>query len=385
MTSVGNEGSTHLKKSRMTLRLGFGWSATLFAITGCGLDTSEGPNTVVIAGGPACEECAIVVEEVAILGHADDPSSIRPDPGPCAVGRLSTGEFIASGLIGGSQLFVYDRSGRAVRGIARKGEGPGELMGNQWVIVGPMDSLFVMSWTRLVAFDPTGKHIESLSFRIPWTYWSFARLRDGGFVFHTPAHTSDGPMVRVLDASGAEVGAHGNPSADLVERQMPDLDYRTVNPAVSGAYWTSKFWSYEMSRWSTPGVRDLTIVRHADWFPPNEPASWEEMDAWHVETPPPRTLYHIREDPEGLLWTYTLIPDEHWYPEPEPDRIDPGWIVRTFDTKIEVIDIKSRTVLADYRHDEKLYPVCGHSLMSSVRETPAGDTRAVVFSPSLQR
>ncbi len=258
-------------------------------------------------------------------------------------------------------------------------------MGNQWLMVGAMDTLFVLSWTKLVAFDPSGRHLESLSFRIPWTFWSFARLRDGGFVFHTPAHTVDGPLIRVVAANGAEIGAHGSPSVEMVERRMPDLDYRGVSASSSGGYWTTKVWTYEMSRWQSPGVRDLTLVRRVEWFPPNEPTSWMEMDAWHVETPPPRRLSHIWEDGEGLLWTYTLVPDERWKPEPEPDRIDSEWILRTFDTMIEVIDIGSGEVLADFRHDEKLSPVCGQDLVSSVREDRLGDTRAVVFRPSLRR
>ena len=362
-----------------------GVSAAVVAILSCGPDAVADPDTVLVTGGPTCRTCEIVVEQVAVLGHDDDPASIRPDPGPCVVGRLSTGEFVSSGLVGGGQLFVYDESGRAVRSIGRRGEGPGELKGNQWFVVGAMDTLFVLGWTRLTTFDPTGRHVESLSFRIPWTFWSFARLRDGGFVFHTPAHTMDEPVIRILDAGGTEVDAHGRPSPAMVELQMADLDYRMVGPAESGGYWTAKVWSYEMSRWRSPGVRDLTIVRRVEWFPDGEPASWEEVDAWYVEAPPPRMLFDLREDTEGLLWTYTLVPDERWRPGPEPDRVDPGWSLRTYDTMIEVIDVRNAEVIAEYRHDEKLLPVCGRELLSSVRETPSGNTRAVVFRPRLQR
>ena len=129
----------------------------------------------------------------------------------------------------------------------------------------------------------------------------------------------------------------------------------------------------------------MTVVRQAEWFRPNDPMSWAEMDAWYAETAPPRRLFHIREDTEGLLWTYTLVPDERWGPEPQPDHIDPGWVLRTFDTMIEVIDIRGAKVIADYRHDEQLSPVCGGKLVSSVRENRAGDTRVVVFMPSLRR
>lgn len=376
---------TEQVRQDLTSRHVLAWCAAALGVLGCRPDLGGDPDTVVIAGDPVCQMCEIILEEVAVLGHVDDSASFRPDPGPCAMGQLSTGEFISSGLVGGGQIFVYDESGRPVRTIGRRGEGPGELMGNQWVMVGAKDTLFVLGWTRLVAFDPNGRYLQSLSFRIPWTYWSFARLRDGGFVFHTPAHTVEGPLIRVVGGDGAETGAHGSPSVEMVERQMPDLDYRGVSASRFGGYWTTKVWTYEMSRWRSPGVRDLNIVRRVEWFRPNEPMSWGEMDAWHVATPPPRRLYHIWEDREGLLWTYTLVPDERWGPEPEPDRIDAGWILRTFDTMIEVIDIRSGKALADYRHDEKLSPVCGQNLVSSVRENQVGDTRAVVFRPSLRR
>lgn len=47
-----------------------------------------------------------------------------------------------------------------------------------------------------------------------------------------------------------------------------------------------------------------TLVREADWFPPY-PAFSDEV----YESVPPPPLHHVWEDEDGLLWTYSLVPD----------------------------------------------------------------------------
>ena len=345
---------------------------------------------VVIRGDPSCEECEIVLEEVAVLGHPTDSASFRYDSPnlQCVVGRLSNGEFVSSGLVGGEMLFVYDASGRAVRSIGRGGEGPGELGVDLSVIVGAGDTLYVVDHRRrqISTFDPLG--IWQRSFSVPWRFDAVARLGDGSFILQRRVdyRRDDGDvgMVRVLDRMGDEIAAHDPPSDRLFELMMPDLDGRNVAPGVSGSNWTTRIWSYELHRWSRPGVRDLVVVRDAEWFRPNPPASIEEVDAWHVDVPSPRRLLHVWEESDGLLWTYSVIPDERWRPGVRPDAWDIGWATATRDTRIEVLDLNGGgRVLAEERVDEPLMPVCGSGMMTMVRETPAGDTRTVVLRPRL--
>jgi len=73
-------------------------------------------RTLVLAGGPTCEDCEIAVNEVAVLGHPDDPASVAANPSArCRLGWLSTGEFVSGGLIGGETVLVYGSTGRAIR------------------------------------------------------------------------------------------------------------------------------------------------------------------------------------------------------------------------------------------------------------------------------
>lgn len=350
------------------------------------------PDTLVITEEPSCEGCTIALEEVAVLGHPADSASFRYDAPnlACVVGQLSDGSFVSSGLVGGQTLFRYDGSGRAIQAIGRGGEGPGELSVDLAVIVGARDSLFVVDRRRhrVLIFDPLGVHQRS--FDIPWRFDAFTRLTNGNFVFQRRVSArQDGSqtgMVRVLDAMGNEIAAHDPPSDRLFELGMPDLDGRNVSPSVSGGYWTTAIWSYELSRWSSPGVRDLVLVRNADWFPPNPPTSADEVEAWHVDAPPPRRVLHVSEAPDGLVWTFSVVPDPRWRPRQTPDAWDVAWANRTTDTVIEVLDITNGgAVVARTTIDERPMPVCGDHLMSVVRETPEGDTRAVVVRPVLER
>ena len=329
-------------------RLGMTVPAVLAAvgIGGCAERSLVHPtDSVFIRGDPSCDECEVVLQEVAVLGHPTDSASFRYDSPnlQCVVGRLSNGEFVSSGLVGGEMLFVYDASGRAVRSIGRGGEGPGELGVDLSVIVGAGDTLYVVDRRRLQVstFDPLGTWQRSFS--VPWRFDAIARLGDGSFVFQRRVDylSDDGDvgMVRVLDRTGDEIAAHDPPSARLFELMMPDLDGRNVVPGVSGSYWTTRIWSYELHRWSRPGVRDLVVVRDVEWFRPNPPESIEEVDAWHVDVPSPRRLLHVWEESDGLLWTYSVIPDERWRPGIRPDAWDIGWATATRDTKIEVLDL----------------------------------------------
>lgn len=67
-----------------------------------------------IDGDPLCPNCEVVFREVATLGGDDDPGSVSHGASGtgCAVGRLSTGEFLVGGITGGGRIFVYDANGR---------------------------------------------------------------------------------------------------------------------------------------------------------------------------------------------------------------------------------------------------------------------------------
>ena len=375
-------GSCVLARAVLLVAIPFG--------TGCSYaDREADDGRIVISGDPSCAECRIVLEELVTLGSLEDPASIASGNAhtACIVGRLSTGEYVSSGIAGGGEIFVYDQLGTLVGRRGRRGEGPGELGQNLSVIVGPADTLFVVdrSQDRLTTLGPSGNYVAS--FTLPPRVFGFARLADGGFIFHTRAHGirgGDNPLLRRYSGSGQELAARQLPSRRMVRQRMADMDRRTVGPSRTGDYWAARYWTYEIQRWTTAGRPDLTIVRDVDWFPPGDPGSADDVRAWFQEAPPPNILRHLWEAEDGLLWTYSIVADPRWTPEPESDAEYLAWSRRTWDTMVEVLDIRNGTVLASLRHDEHLLPVCSSDLVSTVRESPTGDAQAVVFRASLE-
>jgi len=65
-----------------------------------------------------------------------------------------------------SHVKVFDKSGRYLRTIGRKGQGPGELDSTQALdLFYPSDSLFVLEGARISIFDSMGKFSRTLSLR----------------------------------------------------------------------------------------------------------------------------------------------------------------------------------------------------------------------------
>ena len=330
----------------------------------------------VIDGNPLCPACEILFREVALLGDPADLSSVREDAASrgCMVGRLSTGEYLMSGVVGGGEIFVYDGEGPATRSIGRRGRGPGEFGSFVRLAVGQGDTLYIMDDdnARLQVLTPSGEFLRS--FQAPQQFRSFALLTDGDFVFFRNAIERGDDLFRLVSPTGDVRARFGRPTLDEV-----GLETWNVSPAHLGGFWTLSIWSYEFHRWSGPESLDMTFIREADWFPP-----WDENfpDGVYETIPPPPFLVHVSEDVDARLWAYSQVPDPAWEPM-IPRQPSYEWGRRTFDTIVEVIDLKSARVITQGRLDRRLGMVCGSHLMYGIVETEIGDTRVQVVEPTL--
>lgn len=295
----------------------------------------------------------------------------------CMVGRLSTGEYLMSGPIGGGEILVYGNDGGpAIRSIGRSGRGPGEFGERVRLLVGPGDTVHVLddSNRRLVSLDPSGGVVES--FQVLYVAGAFALLRNGSLVIHrkpTGLPGEDSTLFYVLDPSGNELARFGEAT-----RQLIGDDQWIVSAARPSGFWTASMWQYELYRHSTPGVVEQTLSRNVEWFPRDGELSPDIYEA----IPPPPNLAHIWQDSAGRLWTYSVVPDTEWEPGLRQQSM-PDWTRRTFDTMIEVIDLERARLIAQERYDHWLGAVCGDRLMYTVVETSWGDTRVSVLEPNL--
>jgi hypothetical protein len=109
----------------------------------------------------------LVEPPVLDIGLADGPASQQLFRAVRSA-RLDDGRVVIANA-GTSELRLFDRAGRFVRSIGRRGGGPGEFEDLQWVWVLNGDTLLAYDfWPgRLSVFDTTGTYVRSTSLRIP--------------------------------------------------------------------------------------------------------------------------------------------------------------------------------------------------------------------------
>ena len=113
--------------------------------------------------------------------------------------RLSDGRVVTTD---NSSLKIFDRDGKFVRNVGRKGSGPGEFNQVLDVCVAPGDTLIAVPYSapRIVVFDSAGRHVRTLATAgYPGSDPCFA---DGSVLFRT--HTEVNPattMPRELAAA----------------------------------------------------------------------------------------------------------------------------------------------------------------------------------------
>ena len=289
------------------------------------------------------------------------------------VGRLSTGEYVVSGIVGGGQINVYSAAGHRVRTIGRKGAGPGELGHTVRLVVGPGDTLTVLDESNLRVQTVTSAGDYVRSFPTPVRVRSFALLPGGDLLYYRSPTNAEDPLFHLVGPNGAEVARFGKTSDVAL-----DVEMWSVSPARPTGFWTASYWNYELQRWRAVDTLEQILSRRADWFPVNAPYP---ENPFRTALPPP-ALIHIWEDSIGRVWTYSLVPDPNWKPGGSL-RPSPEWFRSTYDMVVEVIDVPRARLIASSRHDTKLGVICGSALLYTVVETPGGDTRVQVLEPVL--
>jgi hypothetical protein len=324
---------------------------------------------------PVCRECKVELREVALLGSPGDPASVSEEASGslCAVGRLSTGEYAVSGIVGGGEIFVYGPEGRVIRTIGSPGEGPGEL--SDWVrlVVGQEDTLYVLDGpqARLSVFTSAGAFVRS--FPVLGQVRSFGLLDNGGLLFGRRSPEPEDDPFFLTSPAGEDLGRFGR------ESSVPRiLDDHLVAPAHPGGFWTASIWRYRLHRWKAPDALEQTVTREVSWFPPDG----EYVEGMPFSVPTAPTLSHIWDDGHGRIWVYSVVADPAWEPGiPLNPRHE--WTRRNFDTVLEVIDLKERQVLVADRYDEILGMVCGSPMVYTVVEVEDGDTRLRIMEPKI--
>lgn len=296
--------------------------------------------TVSVPDNLTCPECKIVVSPVVKLGGSTDEEGLIGGRGSM-VTRDSRGRYFVTLSVNPSEFLVFDKTGRFLRGVGRKGTGPGEFGEIRRVWVGPGDSLHVFDFSRYTVLTPNFVYVRSVP--ITDLSWDAIFSPTGSVIRQTDSGLPGrvGFPIHLISADGTIRRSFGTEKPVRIPRNGYG-DHRAIAPSRLGGYWSALHTEYRIDRWDTLGTRLQTIRRDVRWFKP-----WAGTDVLG-----PR-IFAIREDDLRRLWVVMQMT--------EPVR-----------TVVEVIDAQAGTLVARAEFPYSFVRFAGDLVWRSA-ENAAGD------------
>ena len=330
---------------------------------------------------PDCD-CRIELTRVISLSDSLHPGLFAYSP---LVMRDSRGFWYATSNTDGlKQVGVFDQDGRLKKVIGGLGEGPGEFTYIDHIVVGSGDTLYVYDRTQLrrTVFDPDHEFVRTDPIIVYMR--QIVPLPSGLMVVNAsiptrervgwPLHTV-GPDGGVLHSFGAEPPV-SQPDLYLLEDRGMAID-------TEGVLWVAPRNEYELSTYSAVGARfeptNRVYRRQVEWFQP-----WTDLSPDSRPRPSMKQIAFGPEDPT-LLWVLIDVADPEWAPLRRPQRSTKALGDSQYDSILEVIDVKSGSVLASRRFGPTLSRLTFQGLIPALRIDDANNVWMDVFTPTLHR
>lgn len=309
-----------------------------------------------------CDECAIEVSPLAVLGVSDEVAFAAP---------MDDGRIAVVQAYDRLRFSVLDPGGAVVRHVGRAGEGPGEYADVTWLEVqGDLVHVVDGSRRQVTVLDAASDFSVVSTIRLPVpgaTGRDMAVLGDSGYVANMMVFTRDrmGYVLHHLDANGKVLQSFDEPGGPV--RGMGIAEMRWLRAGSDGTVWSVPVTRYRVDQWDpASGERLQSFERRADWFPDHEGSSGPR----HPDRPPAPVVIGVDVDPSGHVWVMTSVAVADRWAEslieagerahaemPEYELPSDRSIV--FDTVVEVIDPATGRVVAARTFDEPLYGLGG--------------------------
>jgi hypothetical protein len=252
---------------------------------------------------------------------------------------------------------VFDRNGRFVATVGRKGRGPGEFNSPTSVMAVPGDSVVIFDFgvpTSLIGPDlkfvrairtPPVAVFAAVPAEWPRTVWIHGESpipQLAGWPLH----------VLQLDSASAEISKSvGLNDGELLAGKAYRLLHKLAK-SRTGDVWAVEMLDYRISRWTSHGALIEVLQRRPDWF--SAPSN-AQLGSGH-DKPAEPVIQGIGEDAAGRLWISTTVATRDWielwksFPRPQGTvEVRPDWgppYHKLYETKIEVIDPIAKRLVA---------------------------------------
>ncbi len=338
------------------------------AVAATGIDAQ--PVTTMTSPSP-CAGCRIALNRVVTLSDSAFPI----DDERIQTLRDQAGRFLITGD-NGTSIGIYSAQGAFLRQVGRKGDQLGEFGFILAVLVGPGDSIHVFDGARnrRTIFDPMMTRAVRAT-PIP-RMLDVALLDANRLVLSGSVQTreSAGLPLHMVEGDGRISRSFAVNGATMTSNfTQPWWFYRSIVPARGGGFWIAPATRYSLERWSSGLKHERTLQRSVDWFPPVPPTA--KFGSPAVERPP-TLLRGLWEEPNGLLFINFAVAATNWRPtqvaDGEHSALPEREVAKYIDTKLEVLDPSSATVLATLQTPGIFYQVRNGPFFAIVRAAKDG-------------
>ena len=325
----------------------------------------------------SCVGCTIELTHVGTFSDSVEPG-VLPDFMVYAMRDRSNRIYTTTRRK--DQLLVFDSVGTLVGRLGKSGEGPGEYRNIQRVLVGDADSIYVLDngLGRVTVYNPS--LVLARTQVVP--YAPSLVLPGGSFVVASQLPTPDniGYPVHLLSAAGRLERSFGTDTPQY-RADMKLVTNRLVAKADAGNIWTIAPGRYVIEKWSAEsGKRLEQIAIKSEWF--REIAVWPSDERIR----PPAIAENLWQDSAGFVWVVFRVADENWSAPTKANverAVSAEEYAGMFDWVIEVVDTKSKHVVATKRFPQLLWARPPYDVVVSPRDFNSATLTYDVWHPVL--
>ncbi len=325
-------------------------AAVLFALA-TPLDSAIAQRQIALPSGIGCVDCRVVAQRTAVISD-ETVTGEALDGIPFSMARADDGRiyFISAHF----RPLGFSPAQGTLRQFSRSGSGPGEFM--------TPTRLFVQNDGRLAMLDPPQLRLTVFTDsarplstrRIPGKLSPEAvLLEDSVLVYNASVNSPE-----AIGFPFHTIGADGNFARSFgarTEMRKPEDGAqlrRRLAPSRGQRFWAARELRYEITEWSATGQPLRTITRRPSWFP-----SAERFEDATASRPFTAFVTAIRATGDDMLWMLVAVPGKNYASGLGSGTRSKDGVMRYpitsharhYDTVVEVIDLKSATVLASQR------------------------------------
>jgi hypothetical protein len=328
-----------------------------------------------------CSPCKLDIAPIVTLGTQ---SGIGELTELTAITRDRLGRYWVAAA-NGQEIAIFDATGRPMKRIGRKGQGPGEYQFiSMMTAVGDEVHVFDDRNATLTVLNSSARVVRTMT--MP-TILGAAYTSNGSLVVNSLIRTRDKVRapLHVLDSKGAVLRSFGE-QREAFRTDIPFSGYRRITASSRGGVWSAMVTRYEIERWSDDGSRQQVIAPNTEWFRPHA-----STPRFSTEEAPPPILTAIREHRPRYLLAMISVADARWKSSLRPVKMDshkrthaPTTLHDYFDTLVEAIDVDTGKRVASRRMDIFSSRFVDSDHLASYSEDSEGIPRVTIWRVQLQ-